>query len=279
LAARLTASMSWMFKGKSPTEGYAAARRLGLDAVEHSFPYETTAIDTASLLRDNGLELSFMIAPCRFHQGERGYACVPGREADFRRGIDKALAYASAVGCRTLGILAGEIPVDRSRDPFLDVLASNLEHAAGAAAAVGVNLSIEPICSQRIPCFALNTLEQAAQILDRVDKPNMGLCLDTFHVSMERGSLIESFDKFADRINYIQLANIPLRNGPGEGELDLAFFTRHILNNGFDGFISCEYAPDRGLDANTTLAWATQFIDQGKLRALLPQIAHTTERK
>src|ERR1700722_12187732 len=116
MTARLTASMSWMFKGLQMAEGYAAARTLGLDAVEHSFPYEVEANVTAAHLADNGLELSFMIAPCRFHEGERGYACIPGREAAFLRGINQAIAYASRVQCRTLGVLAGEIPDDGSRE-------------------------------------------------------------------------------------------------------------------------------------------------------------------
>jgi hydroxypyruvate isomerase len=266
MAARLTASMSWMFRGKGAEEGYACAKALGLDAVEHSFPYETSAVDTAALLDEHGLELSFMIAPCRFFEGERGYACVPGREADFARGIDEALEYASRVKCRTLGILAGEIPGESDRERYLDVLARNLQVAALAAETAGVTISVEPICSQRIPRFALNTLEQAANLLERVGNTNIGLCLDTFHVAMEKGSLIVNLYRYFHQINYVQLANTPHRNGPGEGELDLSFFTAHLLNRGFEGYLSCEYAPDNGLESGTTLAWTEAFIMQGKLR-------------
>jgi hydroxypyruvate isomerase len=83
---------------------------------------------------------------------------------------------------------------------------------------------------------------------------------------MEKGSLIENLDRFFDQINYVQLANTPHRNGPGEGELDLPFFTAHLLNSGFEGYLSCEYTADKGLDSGTTLAWAEAFITQGKLR-------------
>lgn len=263
---RLVASMTWMFPGKGAAEGYAGAAALGFDAIEHSFPYDLDAESTAQLLAEHGLEMASMYAPCRFREGEKGYACVPGREVEFEQGVAIALDYARAVGCRLLGVLAGEIPAGAPKEPYLDVLVKNLQRAADAAASNGVAVMLEPICSRRIPNFALHTLAQGAAVLERVARANVSLCFDTFHVAMEAGSVIESFDRYRAQIGYFQIANTPGRNGAGEGELDLPLIVDHVLRAGWDRWISCEYTPAGAESA--AMQWATPFIERGRIAEL-----------
>jgi hydroxypyruvate isomerase len=260
--SRLVASMSWMFRGQSAADGYAAAAGLGFDAVEHSFPYEVDAAKIAALLSQNQLEMALMYSPCRYREGEKGYACVPGREQEFERGIITALEYAATVKCRLLGVLAGEIPPGHSPEPYIDTLVRNLQRAADAAADRGVEIILEPICSARIPTFALHTLAQGAGVLDRVDRKNISLCFDTFHVAMEGGSVTESFDRHQSRIGYFQIANTPGRNGPGEGDLDLSFIVRHVLSRGWRSWISCEYSFASQQESLPRVDWAGGFLGQ-----------------
>jgi hydroxypyruvate isomerase len=257
-----------MFPGKSAADGYAEAASLGFDAIEHSFPYEVEADMVAELLSRNRLDMALMYAPCRYREGEKGYACVPGREAEFELGIETALDYAEKVKCRMLGVLAGEIPVGNPREPHLDVLIGNLQRAADAAASRDVAIVLEPICSKRIPNFALHTLGQGAEILNRVERKNVTLCFDTFHVAMETGSITETFDAHHSQIGYFQIANTPGRHGPGEGDLDLPFIVDHALRRGWSSWISCEYS-FASKDARTSsLAWADAFIKQGRITPL-----------
>jgi hydroxypyruvate isomerase len=44
--------------------------------------------------------------------GERGIACHPDRVGEFRRGVDQAITYATALGCKQLNYLAGILPPD-----------------------------------------------------------------------------------------------------------------------------------------------------------------------
>ena len=46
-------------------------------------------------------------------KGERGIACLPGREGQFREGVERAIEYAAAVACPRLNCLAGLAPPDR----------------------------------------------------------------------------------------------------------------------------------------------------------------------
>ena len=104
--------------------------------------------------RDNGLtQVLFNLPAGDWDKGERGMACLPGREAGFRDGVGKAIEYASALGCKTVNCLAGIPPADvepkRVRATFVD----NVRFAADTLKEVGITLLIEPINNFDIPGF------------------------------------------------------------------------------------------------------------------------------
>lgn len=50
--------------------------------------------------------------------GERGIACLPGREAEFRDGVGCAIEYAQALGCDRINRLIGNpIPPSAATPP------------------------------------------------------------------------------------------------------------------------------------------------------------------
>src|SRR5207244_4281278 len=75
-------------------------------------------------------------------QGERGIACLPGREREFRQGVERAVEYAAAVGCARLNCIAGLAAADPQH---FHTLVANVRHAARRLGEVGVQLMIEPI--------------------------------------------------------------------------------------------------------------------------------------
>lgn len=42
-------------------------------------------------------------------QGERGMASIPGRENEFAEGVQTALKYAKALGCKQVHAMAGKV--------------------------------------------------------------------------------------------------------------------------------------------------------------------------
>lgn len=65
----------------------------------------------AEQLRSNGLQqVLFNTAPGNAEAGEWGLAAVPGREQDARADIDRALAYAIALNCPNVHVMAGVVP-------------------------------------------------------------------------------------------------------------------------------------------------------------------------
>ncbi len=81
-------------------ERLEAAARAGFRAVEYMAPYLYDAREIAAVLKANGLTQALFNLPAGdWDQGERGLACLPGREAEFRDGLARAIEYAHAMGC------------------------------------------------------------------------------------------------------------------------------------------------------------------------------------
>ena len=73
--------------------------------------------ELAARLKANGLQqVLFNAPPGDWEQGERGLACLPGREAEFREGIAQALRYAQALACPRVHVMAGLVPAGAQRD-------------------------------------------------------------------------------------------------------------------------------------------------------------------
>ena len=100
--------------------------------------------------------------PGDFAAGERGLAGLPGREAEFEAALGRALAYAEALDCPQIHVMAGVQPADTSKEACLGVYKANLRLAAEACARAGRTALIEPINTRDIPGFLLNTPDEGA---------------------------------------------------------------------------------------------------------------------
>ena len=78
---RFAANLSMMYAEHAFPDRFAAASADGFEAVEYLFPYAYPAEELAMRLEDNGLvQVLFNAPPGNWDQGERGMACLPGRE-------------------------------------------------------------------------------------------------------------------------------------------------------------------------------------------------------
>lgn len=89
----------------------------------------------AEKLREHGLQqVLFNTAPGDAAAGEWGLAALPGREQDARADIDRALAYAIALSCPSVHLMAGVVPAGADRRHYLDTFIANARYAADAFA-------------------------------------------------------------------------------------------------------------------------------------------------
>ena len=175
------ANLSTLFTELPFLDRFAAARKAGFRAVEFQAPYDFTAAEIAARAEAADVKIVLFNAPMgNAKAGDRGFAAQLGREADFDASIATALAYARALNCPQVHVLAG-LAVGDERAMQEAVYVANLQRAAEPAAAQGVTLLIEPLNARDNPGYFLNTTRQAIAILDRVAHKNVALQFDFYH--------------------------------------------------------------------------------------------------
>src|SRR3954471_12500937 len=139
MALKFCANLGFLFPELPFLDRFAAAARAGFKGVEFASPYDYPAAELRGLLGDNGLPLVLINSPAGNRAaGERGFACLPGREMTFRDGVMQALDYATALDCRLVHVMAGVPLADLPHETALALYAVNLAWAAERAASAGV---------------------------------------------------------------------------------------------------------------------------------------------
>ena len=255
---RFAANLSMMFNEVDFLDRFAAARKAGFDGVEFLFPYDYKPADLRKRLDDNGLtQALFNMPPGDWQNGERGVASLPGRQAEFRDSVRRALDYAAALDCKLLHCMAGIVPADVSPVTAAAVYAANLAWAAEQAKPAGVKPVIEPINHRDMPGYFLNTQAQGAAIVQAIGADRIGLQFDVYHCQTTEGDVTKRMEAFLPVIAHMQIADVPARNEPGTGEIGWAFVFRRMDELGYAGWVGCEYRPAAGTEAG--LAWRQRF--------------------
>jgi hydroxypyruvate isomerase len=254
---RFDPNLRWLFTELPMIERYRAAARAGFRGVEVAFPYETPAREMAKRLGDNGLTLIQILTPCDWEAGERGIAALPDRVGDFRKSVEIAVEYAAEVGKPLVHAMAGNIPANMDRRRCEEIFLENIAFAASVAAGEGITIILEPCCRARFPDYFYSRLAEGVEVIRRVNRPNVKLCYDTFHVQMEEAALTPRLREFFPHIGHIQVGNVPGRHEPGTGEIHFPWLFKEIEALGWQGWIGCEYTPSgKTLE---TLGWAAPY--------------------
>ena len=229
---RFAANLSMLFTEVDFPERFAMARAAGFEGVEYLFPYAYPKERLGQMLSDNQLtQVLFNLPPGNWDAGERGIACLPDRVEEFQAGVDQAIDYAKALGCRQLNCLAGLKPANVSDDIAWQTLVSNVAWAAGRLADVDM------------PGFVLDTSGKVLALIEEIDADNVRLQYDLYHMQIMEGDLVRSMECLLPWIGHIQFADNPGRHEPGTGEINFSNVFAAIDAMGYDGWVSAEYRP------------------------------------
>ena len=259
---RYAANLSMMYTEHSFLDRFQAAAD-GFGAVEYLFPYEYPAATLAELLESHGLaQVLFNAPPGDWSAGERGVACLPGREAEFRDGVARALDYATALDCSRIHVMAGLVRNGVDRAALRATYVANLAWAAERAAHASVDVLIEPINVRDIPGFFLNRQDEAHAVLAEVGAPNLKVQMDLYHCQIVEGDVAMKLRHYlpTGRVGHLQIAGVPERHEPDIGELRFDYLAGVIDELGYDGWIGCEYRPKAGTSVG--LGWCREALRQ-----------------
>ncbi len=255
---RFSAHLGYLFTELPLAERFAAARRAGFTAVEHPGPYALPAPALRALLQETGLEfVQFALPAGDVAKGEKGFAALPGREAEFRDSVHVGLDYAETIGARFIQVQSGLVPPGADHGALWATYVANLAVAAEAAARRSIDVLIEPIGAGTLADYFMDRSDLALRALEEVGQPNLRLLFDVFHSSNAGIEPAGFISEHVSKIGHLHIADFPGRNQPGTGTIDFPALFRTIEQSGYQGLIGCEYKPTGRTEAS--LGWHAPF--------------------
>ena len=255
---QFAANLSFLYSEHVFLDRFAAAARDGFQAVEFLFPYAYPAAQIRQQLDAHGLQLVLFNAPpagadaasiaSAWDRGERGTAALPGRESECAYGMRLAVDYALALACPRIHLMAGCLPPGAEHGAAQAAYLHNLAQAATLAAAAGLDVLIEPLNPRDVPGYFLNRQEQAYALLQTLGVPNLKVQMDLYHCQIVEGDVATKLRQYlpTGTVGHIQIAGVPERYEPDQGELNYPYLLDLIDNLGYTGWVGCEYRPRRG---------------------------------
>ena len=236
-----TASLSGTLQDKLSAAN--AARFQGVEILDHDLIASVWSPDRVRQECDRrGLSVDA-------YQPFRDFEAVPPDvfAANLRR-AERTFDVMERLGARTL-LVSSSVSRDAVDDD--DLAAEQLFELAVRAERRGLRIAYEALAWGRF----VDTYSRAWRIVRHAGHPELGLCLDSFHVlARDDPAGIRVVPK--SKIFHVQLADAPRltmdlpecsrhqRLFPGLGSLDVAGFVGHVLSTGYDGPLSLEVLND-----------------------------------
>jgi len=138
--------------------------------------------------------------------------------------------------------LRGQQPVAE----VADLCAEQLRQLAALAAELDLTLAVENM----LPAHALADFEVLRAVVDWLDSPRVGLCLDTGHAQLT-GGVDHAIEAFAGRLNHVHLQDNDGQADrhwlPSLGQIPWDGFAAHLAATGYTGPLTIEAYPPDGM--------------------------------
>lgn len=260
---RFEANLKWLFTELPLEQRFAAAAEAGFEGVEVADPYSRTKDEVSSALRDAGLDLVLINTPAGTPgtAAAKGRACLPAERPAFRDDLLRALEYAVALDASFVHVMGGVRPPDTSVERAFATYLENVAWAAEQAAGTTVTLTLEALNRRDTPGFVLESIHDAAAVVQAIGSDRVRLQFDAYHVHASGEDVIDVLDELYPLVAHIQIADDPGRHEPGTGTIPWPPFIDRLRERQYAGWIGLEYEPltstTEGLAGMTWLEAAT----------------------
>lgn len=238
-------------------QAYRHVAELGYDAIEVCV--EDPRLLTADGIRDSAVGAGLAVAICAVFGADRDLSAAdPALRAAGVAYLEHCVDLAAAVGSANVGgpmyKTTGKAPAASSADRAGELARAtdSIRRAADYAGERGVRLAIEPI--NRFETDLVNTVEQAVTLCNSVGRPNVGLCLDTFHMNIEEKDVAAAVRVAAGRVFHVQVSEND-RGAPGTGHVGWDAFFGALRDIDYRGMIVLEAFMDSGPIADLARVW------------------------
>ena len=172
---------------------------------------------------------------------------TPEDYAVIRNECEKLCSIAGDLNCPYIVVVPGKLPAGASKQQIIDESVRVLNDLGDIAHRYGVSLAFEFL--GQTDC-SVQTLDLAKEIIEIVDRPNIGVVIDTFHFYAGNSTFdaIDTLDPAKLFIFHINDAeNLPKdqltdahRLYPGKGILPIREMKEHFDKIGYDRMVSVE---------------------------------------
>lgn len=248
---KFSANLGFLWPDRPLLDRIDAAASAGFRAVELHWPYDVPADVVRDRCAGAGVELlGINTPPGCVENGEFGLGALPGREMDFERTFRQSLEWGDIAGASAIHVMAGVVAPEQKQDGR-GTLVENLRKAA--AMAPGMTLLLEGINQRDKPGYFYSTIAEKADIIRDVGAANVKIMFDIYHVGVSEGDVFRNLETHLPLIGHVQIAAVPTRAEPDEGEIHYGHAFNELDRLGYDGWVGCEYKPRSGTDEG--LSW------------------------
>jgi len=234
---------SLVYYGEKIDQSIKRVARFGYDAIELvGEPADYNAAQVKKLCADAGIRVSSV---CSIYTGEERN--LSSKDPAMRK---KAVEYVKAVADLSAGsgapvMIVAPSPVGKMA-PTADEASEkkwaveSIQAGADYAAKQGVSLCIE--AWNRYESYFLNRLDQCMDLMKAVNRPNVGVMGDTFHMNIEDEDIGDAFRKCGKALIHVHLADSS-RAAPGKGHIDFLPVLKALRDISYQGYLTFELLP------------------------------------
>lgn len=251
---KFSANLGFLWNDMTLPDAIRRAKAAGFEAVECHWPYEQDADAVRWALDETGLPMLGINTWKGSREGDFGLAALPDRVADARAAIEQAFAYGAKIGASAVHVMSGRA---KGVAGAAETFAENLSFACDQAARHRMMVLIEPINQRDATGYFLSEVEHAADVVDALGRPELKIMFDCYHTQIVQGDLLKRFEKFRERVGHVQIAAVPSRAEPDEGEVAYERVLAAIDAMGYAGYVGAEYKPRSTTDEG--LSWLEAY--------------------
>jgi len=260
-------NLSMLWADLPLADRFERAARAGFGAVELWWPGTAAAASLPGLTSRWNLRLALLnFDGGDLAAGDRGLAADPRCRERLRASVPAALRIARSCGCERLNLLVGLRQRRYSLREQMACARDNVAWAAGLAAQAGCQVMIEAINPTDNGPYLLTTTAAAAAFISAVERPNVRLQYDAYHMQQTEGNITSTLDRYWHLIGHIQIADVPGRHEPGTGEINYRFVLYHLARKDYQGAVGLEYHPAAGR-AEDSFGWLEDYRRAGRQEA------------
>ena len=222
-------------------ESFRALAELGYDGVEFMTlnPSVLGVEEIKRLEEAYGLKVVLVCTGEIFGQLGLSYTDTDAeRRAEALRRTKEIIDFAAALNAKiNIGRIRGQYRRELTKEETETYAVEAFRTIADYAAPKGVDIALESVTIMQTNF--INTLAEAAAMVDRVDRSNFRLMMDVFHLNLEEKDLFAAIRRYSDYNIHVHLADNN-RRYPGHCGLDFEKILRTFHETGYDGAFTTE---------------------------------------